>query len=165
MDMTEHEPGNYTAIGLYQPKFAVNAGSVLRAAGNYRSSFVAIQGKRYKRACTDTMASYRLLPLIHTEDLHSIVPFDCVPVAVEVNMGYSLIRYTHPKRAFYIFGPEDGSLGEKVTSWCRDIISIPTQGCMNLAATVNVVLYDRMSKAAGGTKSFQNIPCNTSSSL
>lgn len=29
---------------------------------------------------------------------------------------------------------------------CRDIIYVPTNGCMNLAATVNVILYDRMAK-------------------
>ena len=45
-----------------------------------------------------------------------------------------------------IFGPEDGSLGESVFSYCRDIIYVPTNFCMNLAATVNVVLYDRLLK-------------------
>jgi tRNA(Leu) C34 or U34 (ribose-2'-O)-methylase TrmL len=61
----------------------------------------------------------------------------------------TLTEYQHPERAFYIFGPEDGSLKKNVTAWCKDIIYIPTHGCMNLAATVNVVLYDRMLKAGG----------------
>ncbi len=52
----------------------------------------------------------------------------------------------HPVRAFYIFGGEDATLGGRVLSWCRDVIYIPTAYCMNLAATVNVVLYDRMTK-------------------
>ena len=34
-------------------------------------------------------------------------------------------------------------------SWCRDVVYIPTNGCMNLAACVNVVLYDRLSKSNG----------------
>jgi tRNA(Leu) C34 or U34 (ribose-2'-O)-methylase TrmL len=31
-------------------------------------------------------------------------------------------------------------------------VYIPTVGCMNLAATVNVVLYDRLAKASKKTK-------------
>jgi len=70
-----------------------------------------------------------------------------VPVAVEVHPdARPLPEYEHPERAFYIFGPEDGSLKKNVTAWCRDTVFIPTLGCMNLAATVNVVLYDRMLK-------------------
>ena len=34
----------------------------------------------------------------------------------------------------------------KITDWCRDVVYIPTDKCMNLAATVNVVLYDRLAK-------------------
>jgi tRNA(Leu) C34 or U34 (ribose-2'-O)-methylase TrmL len=137
----------YAAIGLYQPKTAANVGSVLRAAGCYDAAMVAASGQRYRRAATDTQASYRHLPLIQTDDLHSVVPFDCVPVAVDLIDGaIPLQRYAHPERAFYIFGPEDGTLGKAITGWCRDVVYIPTRYCMNLAATVNVVLYDRMVK-------------------
>lgn len=57
-----------------------------------------------------------------------------------------LPEYTHPDRALYIFGPEDGSLDKEIRDWCEDVVYIPTTGCMNLAATVNVVLYDRLAK-------------------
>jgi len=87
------------------------------------------------------------MPLIQTDDLHSIVPFDCVPVAVDLIEGARPLQdYQHPERAFYIFGPEDGTLGKLITGWCRDVIYVPTSYCMNLAATVNVVLYDRLAK-------------------
>lgn len=141
------EGRGYAAIGLHMPKTRANIGSVLRAAGCYGAAMVAATGQRYHRAPTDTQASYRHLPLIQTDDLHSVVPYDCVPVAVDLIEGArSLHGYTHPERAFYVFGPEDGTLGKAVTSWCRDVIYIPTIHCMNLAATVNVVLYDRMVK-------------------
>lgn len=137
----------YAAIGLYHPKDSKNVGAVLRAAGCYNSSMVAVCGKRYKKASTDTLNTHNKLPLILTEDLKSIVPFNCVPVAVELlPEAVNIVEYTHPKNAFYIFGPEDGSLGFSITTWCRDIIYIPTRSCMNLAATVNVVLYDRLAK-------------------
>lgn len=64
----------------------------------------------------------------------------------EIDGAISLVGYVHPELAFYIFGPEDGTLKAEITDWCRDIIYIPTNRCMNLAATVNVVLYYRLAK-------------------
>jgi len=137
----------YAAIGLHMPKTPTNIGSALRAAGCFDAAMVAASGRRYKRAGTDTQASYRHLPLIEVDDLYRVVPFDCVPVAVDLLDGaIPLHQYVHPERAFYVFGPEDGTLGQAVTCWCRDVIYVPTAYCMNLAATVNVVLYDRQAK-------------------
>lgn len=137
----------YCGIGLDNPKYEVNVGSALRAAGVYGASFVATTGKRYSLSGTDTMKHYRHLPLFQTLNLHDVIPFDCVPVAVDIIEGaIPLPEYKHPERAFYIFGAEDATLGKRVTDWCRDTIYIPTNGCMNLAATVNVVLYDRLMK-------------------
>lgn len=139
----------YAAIGLNSPKCNHNIGSVLRAAGCYNASMVAISGKRYQRALTDTQRTYKHIPLLQCDDLHEIVPYDCVPVGVDLVEGATeLPKYDHPERAFYIFGPEDGTLGEKTLSWCRDVIYVPTSFCMNLAATVNVILYDRLLKQA-----------------
>lgn len=82
-------------------------------------------------------------------DLLDVLPYECVPVAVDLlPKACSLFNYTHPERAFYLFGPEDGTLPEEIVKRCRDLIYIPTSFCMNLAATVNVVLYDRLSKSA-----------------
>jgi tRNA(Leu) C34 or U34 (ribose-2'-O)-methylase TrmL len=137
----------YSAIGLSYPKDKNNIGSVLRAAGCYQSALVIVSGRRYGKSLTDTQAAYRHIPLIHTDNLQSVIPYDCVPVAVDIIEGaIPLPNYEHPERAFYVFGPEDGTLGEKTVSWCRDVVYVPTSFCMNLAATVNVVLYDRMLK-------------------
>lgn len=139
----------FAAVGLHMPKTPSNIGSVLRAAHCYGVGMVAHTGQRYRHAATDTMKAYRHLPLIQTEDLRLLVPHDCTPVAVDLIEGARcLTTYSHPESAFYIFGPEDGTLGEKVTSWCRDKVFVPTAFCMNLAAAVNVVLYDRMAKQA-----------------
>lgn len=137
----------YCAVGLHMPKTPANVGSVLRAAHCYGTAMVAKTGKRYHSATTDTMKAYRHLPLVQVEDLRLVVPHDCVAVAVDLLEGArSLVDYIHPERAFYIFGPEDGTLGKEITSWCRDKVYVPTAFCMNLAATVNVVLYDRAAK-------------------
>jgi tRNA(Leu) C34 or U34 (ribose-2'-O)-methylase TrmL len=117
----------------------------------YGASMIAIQGQRYQRRegakRTDTTAAYRHIPVLHGT-LRDLIPHSCVPVAVEfIKDSKPLTNYCHPQQAFYIFGPEDGNVPNDVLAWCRDIVHVPTEYCMNLAATVNVLLYDRLAKA------------------
>lgn len=142
----------YCAVGLYHPKTPANVGSALRACQAFDAAMLVTQGRRYKVASTDTGKAWRHMPLVEADDLRPLVPYNCVPVAVELVEGStSLVDYVHPERAFYVFGPEDGSLPGHVLEWCRDRVQIPSTMCLNLAATVNVVLYDRTAKrlAAG----------------
>jgi tRNA(Leu) C34 or U34 (ribose-2'-O)-methylase TrmL len=137
------------SIGLDNPKSGVNVGAALRAANCYGAVMVAVTGNRYTKhgMRTDTTAARRHIPLICVDNLYNAIPYGCVPVAVDlVPDAQNLIHYRHPKQAFYVFGPEDGTLGHKVLDFCRDVVYVPTNGCMNLAATVNVVLYDRIVK-------------------
>lgn len=139
----------YSAVGLYAPKTDANVGGALRAAACYGASLVAIQGRKRVRYATDTHRTWRHTPVLFAADIFDAVPFGCVPVAVEiVPSALPLIHYKHPERAFYVFGPEDGSIPQSALSRCRDAVEIPmVRGlCMNLAATVNVVLYDRLAK-------------------
>lgn len=138
----------YACIGLDNPKTPANVGSAMRAVGVYNAAFLAVSGKRLGTGNTDTFKHCRHIPFLRVDDLYSVIPFDCVPVAVDLIDGaISLNEYIHPERAFYIFGAEDATLGKRVLSWCRDVVYIPGNGCMNLAATVNVVLYDRQLKS------------------
>lgn len=141
------------AIGLVRPKTPANIGGVLRAAGCYGGDMVVIEGDRshgrVAQAPTDTMKAHRIIPTIMVNDLFDGHPVGTVPVAVDLVEGaVSLVDFVHPKRAFYIFGPEDGTLGAKHMDRCAHRVFVPTNGCMNLAATVNVVLYDRLAKRA-----------------
>ena len=137
----------YACIGLVQPKTTENVGSALRAAFVYEAALIVTTGKRYRPVSTDTMKTYRHVPFLQVDDIFDAIPYDCVPVAVDLLEGaISLPSFSHPERAFYIFGPEDGTLGKNITERCRDIVIVPTRRCMNLAATVNVVLYDRLAK-------------------
>ena len=122
----------------------------MRAAGCYGVNSVFYSGPRYEAAKafqTDTQKIHQSIPLVGVEELKTIIPFGCVPIAVDLIEGAKpLPSYKHPPRAFYIFGPEDGTLDSSITDYCSDTIYVPTQGCMNLAAAVNVILYDRMAK-------------------
>lgn len=134
-------------VALDNPKCIANLGGALRAAQCYGAALILIGGKRMQRLgglVTDTMKAYRHIPVVMVDNVMDHIPYDCVPVAVDLVEGAKDLRgYSHPVRAFYVFGPEDGTLGSRVVGACRDKIMIPTTGCMNLAATVNVVLYDR----------------------
>ena len=137
----------YAIIGLHHPKNAINIGSVMRAVGVYGAAMLVISKRKYVRVPSDPMKGYRHTPILHVDDIKDVIPFECVPVAVDLVGGADpLPDYVHPERALYVFGPEDGTLGPDVLAWCRDIVYVPTLCCMNLAATVNVVLYDRLAK-------------------
>ena len=139
----------FAAIGLYHPKDKANVGGTLRAAYVYGAQLVALEGVRNDalRHAANTSQAWRHIPTITTDNLHSVIPFDCVPVAIElVDDAIPLPTFWHPQRAFYVFGPEDGSLGAPVLSWCKHKVMVPGRICMNLAATVNVVLYSRMAQ-------------------
>lgn len=137
----------YCVIGLDNPKFDINVGSAMRAAKCYGVNHVVMSGRRVKSGRTDTMNAVKDIPLIRTDNLHKMIPYNCVPIAVDLVFdAIPLQDFGHPQRGFYIFGAEDATLGKRILSWCKHKIYIPTDGCMNLAATINVVLYDRMIK-------------------
>ncbi|GAA5188697.1 RNA methyltransferase [Ferrimonas gelatinilytica] len=140
-------------IGLTNPKSPSNIGAVMRAAGCYQADAVFYSGERAVRAMkyhTDTQNVAASIPLRHEADLLSAIPADAKLVCVELVEGATpLPHFDHPEHAFYLFGPEDGSLSQAVIDRADAVVYIPTVGCMNLAATVNVLLYDRLAKGHG----------------
>ena len=90
------------------------------------------------------------IPLTETDNLEAIKPQGATVVVIELIEGATpLPGFKHPENAFYVFGPEDGSVSKDVLKWCDEVVYIPTIGSMNLAATCNVVLYDRLAKLGG----------------
>lgn len=141
-------------IGLINPKTPNNVGSVMRAAGNFRVDQVYYTGKRYPLALQRNPATpdmsrkvSRGIPLSGVTCLVDSAPADMEIVCVEfAENATPLPGYRHPLNAFYIFGPEDGGIDQDVIDRADAVVYVPTNGCMNLAATVNVVLYDRLAK-------------------
>lgn len=148
-------------IGLINPKSPTNVGGVLRAAGCYNAKHVFFTGTRYlnaKKFHTDTKNVIERIPLTTVDDLQQAKPEGAKAVVIELIEGATpLPEFTHPENAFYIFGPEDGSISKEVLNWCDEVVYIPTIGCMNLAATCNVVLYDRLAKLGGVNSSDETI--------
>lgn len=139
----------YSAVGLYRPKDPANVGGALRAACVYGAALVVLDDVRGRalRHPADTTKASRHIPCIVTDDILKACPFDAQMVVVDLIPGATpLPDFKHPSRAFYVFGPEDGTLGARHTSLAQHVVYVPGTACMNLAATVNVVLYDRMVK-------------------
>jgi len=142
-------------VGLTNPKSATNVGSVMRAAGCYSVDKVYYTGTRYDRSVrlnTDTKKMTSSIPLEKTDDFIALKNASKTEsltiVCVDLIEGATpLPNFIHPKNAFYIFGPEDSTIKQSVINQSDSVVYIPTKGCMNLAATVNVLLYDRLSKS------------------
>lgn len=148
MPVVPDRPRGYAVVALDHPKSILNIGQALRASGCFGVAMMVVSGRRYERSSADTLKAHRHMPLLQTEDVFQAMPFDCVPVAIDLVPGaVPLYGYAHPERAFYVFGAEDATLGSRITDRCRDRVYVPmASGCMNLAACVNVVLYDRAAK-------------------
>lgn len=139
------------SIGLINPKSASNVAVILRASGCYSVSSIYYTGTRYTYAkgfYEDTKKFRKTIPTTAVNDLLAATPSGFTPVVIELVEGATpLPAFEHPENAFYIFGPEDGSVPKEVVNACEHIVYIPTQSSMNLAVTANVVLYDRLSKS------------------
>ncbi|GAB1262740.1 RNA methyltransferase [Aurantivibrio plasticivorans] len=135
---------------LSNPKSPSNVGAVMRAAGCYGAEAIYYSGTRFERAnnyTQDTKDIQSKVPLIAEEDFQQLKNRDRKLVCIELVEGATpLISFEHPQDAIYVFGPEDGSIEQSTIDIADAVVYVPTIGCMNLAATVNVVLYDRMAK-------------------
>ena len=123
----------------------------MRSSGNFGVDSIFYTGSRYPRARDMTQDLPKMsrkvgasVPVVGVDDLLHVVEEGAHIVCVELAVNaVSLPEYQHPENAFYLFGPEDGTLPQCIIDRADDVIFVPTIGCMNLAATVNVVLYDR----------------------
>lgn len=146
-------------ILLVNPKYDYNVGGAVRAAAIFGGSGVRWTGKRVSKIGRlpreERLSDYRHVgqQWLRGEDpqdeIRLLAKLGIVPVALEVrDAAESLVDFIHPTNAVYVFGPEDSSLGRGVLGECHRFVSIPTyiRSPLNLAAAVNVVLYDRMMK-------------------
>lgn len=138
-------------IGLIEPKSPTNVGAVLRAANCFGVNSVFYTGSRYDRAekfNTDTKNARSHIPLCGVEDLLQHVSANTKVVCVELVVGALLLpNFDHPENVFYIFGPEDGTIAPSLLDHADSVVYIPSASSLNLAASVNVVLYDRLAKS------------------
>ena len=143
-------PENTCLIGLVNPKSPTNVGAIMRAAGCFSASAVRFSGQRFARAAkyhTDTKNVQGRIPLKACHSVLDELGDEIRVVCIELVEGATALPdFHHPQQAIYVFGPEDGSLPQEIVDRADEVVYIPTQGCLNLAASVNIVLYDRAAK-------------------
>lgn len=153
--MADIRTRGFCAIGLERPKDPSNVGMVLRSAAAFRAAMVVISGERGTRTMvrhqTNTSKAERHLPVVLSQEMSIVAscPVGATMVAVELcEEAGSLVHFAHPQQAFYMFGPEDGSLAIETLRKAHCRVHIPTRICLNLAQAVHLVLYDRLAKAS-----------------
>lgn len=140
------------AVALCNPKYDHNIGAAIRAASCYDINQVWYsgnriqieEGKRIPRE--ERMKGYNKVELIQFDNFFD--QFNNVtPVAIELTpSSENLSTFEHPENPLYVFGPEDGSIPKVLLRHCHRFVFIPTKHCVNLAAAVYTVLYDRKLK-------------------
>lgn len=152
------------AVLLINPKYPHNVGGALRACAAFGVNTLNWTGERVQLYDPKVKKKYRLpreermrgynqnvqfSPIELDQTLDLLIRSQYTPVAVEVRNDFeSMVHFDHllDKDVVYVFGPEDGSIGSRYLSYCHRHIYIPAHFCLNLAACVNVVLWDRYSK-------------------
>lgn len=141
---------NFFAIGIENGKTPHNLGTLWRSAQLLGASFIFTVGRRYQRQSSDTMKTWRTIPLFNfesTADLHNHLPYDCRLIGVEIDSRSVPIQtFQHPKRCAYLLGAEDHGLTKEALKLSHTLIQLPGERSMNVAAAGTVVMYDRFSK-------------------
>jgi tRNA(Leu) C34 or U34 (ribose-2'-O)-methylase TrmL len=143
------------AIVLSNPKYPHNVGGTIRAASNFGAKLIIFSGDRvsleppqdktkYRLPREERMRGYKDVIIIHDEYPFNRFSCNIIPVAVELRVNSEILgQFIHPKNAVYVFGPEDGNIPQIYLRHCHRFVRIPSKHCLNLAAAVNVILYDR----------------------
>ncbi len=146
----------YFGIGIFNGKCEQNIGTLWRSADILGASFVFTIGNRYKRQNSDTMKSYRRIPLYHYadyDDFFDHVPFDCPVVAVELaDWSIPLEKYQHRERCIYLLGAEDHGLPQQIMNRCVETVQLIGSYCYNVSTAGSIVMYDRAVKAMKGER-------------
>jgi tRNA(Leu) C34 or U34 (ribose-2'-O)-methylase TrmL len=147
--------GQTPAVVLVNPKYPHNVGAVIRACSCFGAVQVWMTGDRvptvgyegYRLPREERMKGYQDVELFNNEYPLDAFPKGSTPIAVEVNdNSENLVDFVHPENGVYVFGPEDGSIPKGIRVCCHRFLYIPSFHCLNLAAAVYVILYDRMAK-------------------
>ena len=141
---------SYFGIGIENTKTPMNIGTLWRSAELMGASFIFTIGKRYKKQASDTMKSWRKLPLYNYatfDEFYKSLPYDCQLIGVEMCETSKPIEiFCHPKRCVYLLGAEDNGLTKHAMEKCQYLVQLPGEYSMNVAVAGSIMMFDRFSK-------------------
>ena len=151
MDLSNSEPSGSKVL-LWSPKYINNLAAAVRACACWGADELLFTGSRIEHPEEARLPrELRMKAYADVVLTQTARPFDLThgytPVCVELlNGAVPLTTFVHPPKAVYVFGPEDGSVPQVWRRLCHHFVYLPSAHCLNLAATINVVLYDRAMK-------------------
>ena len=134
-------------IGIYQPKYQKNIGTLYRSAYQLGATGIFSIGKA-ANFCVDTTKSYRHIPYRHYTDFDEFIyllPKESILIAIEME-GKELNYFSHPQQAIYLLGSENMGLPEDVVERCHCVVSIESirTNSYNVAVAGSIVMYHRL---------------------
>jgi len=143
----------FFGIGIQHTKTEQNIGTLWRSASIMGASFIFTIGKRYKKQASDTMQSWRHIPLYNYEtfdEFYKAMPYDCQLVGIELDDKSEPIEtFKHPERCIYLLGAEDNGLTKEAIDKCHKIVQLPGDYCMNVSVAGSIMMYDKILKSGG----------------
>lgn len=140
----------FFGIGILNTKTEVNVGTLWRSANLMGASFIFTIGRRYKKQVSDTLKTWRHIPLFNFdsfEDFQKTIPYDCQLVGIEMDEKSVPIKtFIHPERVIYLLGAEDHGLTKEAIHKCQKLIYLPGRMSMNVAVAGSIVMFDRINK-------------------
>jgi tRNA G18 (ribose-2'-O)-methylase SpoU len=140
----------YFGIGILNVKTTANIGTLWRSANILGASFIFVIGNRYKRQASDTMQTWRHIPLYHYdnfEEFYKSMPYDCQLIGIELNENsIPVSEFKHPERCVYLLGAEDSGLTNEAINKCHKLVQLPGEYCLNVSVAGSIVLFDRINK-------------------
>jgi tRNA G18 (ribose-2'-O)-methylase SpoU len=144
------KPKGWFAIGIENLVSEENLGTLWRTAVLMGASYIFTIGKKYKLQASDTKITHKNIPLHQYDCLETFLgsyPKDAKLVGIEIDdRATSIVDYEHFDRTVYLLGSEGNGLSKMAMESCHDLLYIPSTGCLNVAVTGSIVLYDRVSK-------------------
>jgi len=138
----------YFGIGILNGKTEANIGTLWRSAFIMGASFIFTIGKRYKNQSSDTVKTWKHIPLYHYEtfdDFYKSIPYDSRIIGIEIDdKSVPINEFKHPERCVYLLGAEDNGLSKEAIDKCHELIVLPGEYCMNVAVAGSIVMYDRL---------------------
>ena len=140
----------FFGIGILNTKTEQNIGTLWRSASIMGASFIFTIGKRYKKQASDTMHSWRHIPLYNYEtfeEFYKAIPYDCQLIGIELDdKSVPITEFKHPERCVYLLGAEDIGLSKDAIDKCHKLVQLPGDYCMNVAVAGSIMMYDRLAK-------------------
>lgn len=140
----------YFEIGIVNGKTSANLGTLWRSAYQMGAAGIFTIGGRYRNQASDTTQAWRHVPMREHASFAAFLdaaPRACPIVAIEMG-GRPLADFTHPERAIYLLGAEDGGIPAAVLSRCQHVVALPAcrSASYNVAIAGALVMFDRQTK-------------------